>query len=89
MEIQLKLKFWFLKTNGFQIYVKEGVLNSTCHTLGEMEQGKYLSKQRWLPTKDEAYHLFLKALNDYYLVKHSKSYQCTIYSIDIVSSKVI
>jgi hypothetical protein len=63
MEIQLKLKKLFLKKFGFQIYVKEGVLNTTCHTLGEMEQGKYLSKQRWLPTKDEAYHLFLKTLN--------------------------
>jgi len=87
MEIQLKLKFLFLKKFGFQIYVKEGVLNTTCHT--EMEQGKYRSKQRRLPTKDEAYHLFLKTLNVYYLVKHSKSYQCTIYSIDIVSSKIL
>jgi hypothetical protein len=65
------------------------VLNKTWHTLGEMEQGKYLSKQKWLPTKDEVYHLFLKTSNIYYSVEHSKSYQCTIYSIDIVSSKVI
>jgi hypothetical protein len=45
MEIQLNF-FKILKKLGFQIYVKEGVHNSTCHTLGEMEQGKYLSKQR-------------------------------------------